>query len=92
MPTVSHGGGYVHVWAGIYYEGLTSLVTLRQNVNAETYKRALETEMVPYARKHFGLNFFLCTTIHWPVVLGEQKNTRKGRKFKRCPGQHLPPI
>lgn len=56
-PTVAHGGGSVHVWGGIRYGGRTNLVILHQNVNAGTYRHLLETEMVPYARRHFGRNF-----------------------------------
>lgn len=59
MPSVAHGGGSVHVWGGIHYGGRTELTILRQNVNAEYYRHILDTEMVPYARRHFGRNFLL---------------------------------
>ena len=55
--TIAHGGGSVHVWGGIHYGGRTNLVVLHGNVNADSYRRVLETEMVPYARAHFGHNF-----------------------------------
>ena len=55
--TVPHGGGSVHVWGAIHYGGKTNLVILHNNVNADTYREVLETEMVPYARAHFGRNF-----------------------------------
>ena len=57
MGTVAHGGGSVHVWGAIHYGGRTNLVILRGNVNADSYRQVLETEMVPYARAHFGCNF-----------------------------------
>lgn len=55
--TIAHGGGSVHVWGGIHYGGRTNLVVLHGNVNADSYRQVLETEMVPYARAHFGRNF-----------------------------------
>lgn len=57
MGTIAHGGGSVHVWGAIHYGGRTNLVVLVENVNADSYRRVLETHMVPYARAHFGRNF-----------------------------------
>lgn len=57
LGTVAHGGGSVLVWGAIHYGGRTNLVILRGNVNADSYRQVLETEMVPYARAHFGHNF-----------------------------------
>ncbi len=42
---------------GLYYGGRTNLVILQGNVNADSYWRVLETEMLPYARRHFDRNF-----------------------------------
>ncbi len=53
LGTVAHGGGSVHVWGAIHYGGRTNLVILQANVNADTYRQLLATEMVPYARAHF---------------------------------------
>src|SRR6056300_953389 len=45
LPTVAHGGGSVHVWGAIHYDGSrTDLVILDRNVNADSYVRVLETE------------------------------------------------
>ena len=57
MPTVTQGGGSVHVWGAIYYGDRTNLVILEKNLTANTYRQLLQTEMLPYARRHFGRNF-----------------------------------
>ncbi len=57
LPTVAHGGGSVHVWGAIHYDGRTNIVILERNITAGTYRQLLETEVLPYARRHFGRNF-----------------------------------
>ena len=37
--------------------GRINLVILAENINADSYRRLLETEMVPYAKDNFGRNF-----------------------------------
>lgn len=56
---VAHGGGSVHVWAGIHHNGKTDLVVLQGNVNQRSYRRLLETVCLPHARRVYGNNFLL---------------------------------
>ncbi len=61
LPTVAHGGGSVHVWGAIHYDGRTNLVILERKITADTYRQLLETEVLPYARRHFGRKFSVPT-------------------------------
>ena len=56
---VAHGGGSVHVWAGIHFNGKTDLVVLQENVNQRTYRHTLATVCLPHARRVYGNNFLL---------------------------------
>ena len=49
--------GVKSMCGAIHYGGRANLVILQGNVNADSYRRVLETEMLPYARRHFGRNF-----------------------------------
>ena len=59
VGTVACGDGSVHVWGAIHYGGRSNLVILHNNVNGDSYRQLLVTEMVPCARPHFGRNFLL---------------------------------
>ena len=59
LPQVAHGRGSMHFWCAIHYGGHTDLVVLDANLNSDSCRHALETEMVPYVRRHFGNNFLL---------------------------------
>ena len=44
-----HGGGGVTVWNGILYDGITDLITIRDNLNAVRYcNKVVVPPVVPY--------------------------------------------
>ena len=57
MPVRQGGGGSVHIWAAIHYNGKCELQILNENVNGESYRRLMEDVALPYARGVFGENF-----------------------------------
>ena len=56
---VAHGGGSIHVWGAIFYQGKSELRVLDQNVTGRVYLDILQNNLVPGVRKHYGNNWIL---------------------------------
>ena len=56
---VAHGGGSIHVWGAIYYQGKSEIRILDQNVTGRMYLDILQNNLVPDVRQHYSNNWIL---------------------------------
>ena len=56
---IAHGGGSVHIWGAICYQGKSEIRVLDQNVTGHLYLDILQNNLVPDARQHYGNNWIL---------------------------------